>query len=214
MVSNPRKWCIKAATATSSAPGLSGPNVRVWNIHTSLGADFATETWKNKLASFFFKGHLRYRSHLRLQRFVFSWKNGGGKTHQVEETLIHARVTAWSSCEETGSHCSECRNNLNWGFLKWDFLTDWNLKILTNTTLLKKVDFYSNCSSLLCDVTSWRGCCCFFIFCRRQQTEEPAVPSELGLDLLREAALRGGRGGQVPGSGAEEAGLPGRDLLR
>lgn len=52
------------------------------------------------------------------------------------------------------------------------------------------------------------------VFCRRQQTEEPAVSSELGLDLLGEATLRGGRGGQVPGVGAEEAGLPGRDLLR
>lgn len=50
--------------------------------------------------------------------------------------------------------------------------------------------------------------------CRRQPTEEPAVPSELGLDLFREATLRGGRKGQVPGGGAETARLPGGDLLR
>lgn len=49
---------------------------------------------------------------------------------------------------------------------------------------------------------------------RRQQTEEPAIPSELGLDLLGEVALCGGRRGQVPGGGSETSGIPGRDLLR
>lgn len=49
---------------------------------------------------------------------------------------------------------------------------------------------------------------------RREHAEEPAVPVELGLDLLGEGALRGRRGGEVPGGGAETSGLPGGNLLR
>lgn len=49
---------------------------------------------------------------------------------------------------------------------------------------------------------------------RREYPEEPGVPSELGLDLFGEGTLRGRRGGEVPGGGAETARLPGGNLLR
>lgn len=52
-----------------------------------------------------------------------------------------------------------------------------------------------------------------FSYCRRKPTEEPAVPSELGLDIFGKAELRGGWRGQVRGGSAETKRLPRRDLL-
>lgn len=53
----------------------------------------------------------------------------------------------------------------------------------------------------------------YFFLLRWEQAQRPAVPPGLGLDLSGERVLRGGRGGQVFGGGAQTEGLPGRDLL-
>lgn len=52
-----------------------------------------------------------------------------------------------------------------------------------------------------------------FISFRWEQAEGPAVSPGLGLDLPGERVLRGGRGGQVPGSGAETERIPGRNVV-
>lgn len=54
---------------------------------------------------------------------------------------------------------------------------------------------------------------CVCILSRWEQAEGTAVPFGLGLDLPGERLLRGGRGGRVPGGGAEAERLPGRDVF-
>lgn len=51
------------------------------------------------------------------------------------------------------------------------------------------------------------------VLSRWEQAQGTAVPSRLGLDLTGERVLRGGRGGKVPGGGAQAERLPGRDVF-
>lgn len=52
-----------------------------------------------------------------------------------------------------------------------------------------------------------------YILSRWEQAQRTAVPSGLVLDLSGERVLRGGRGGQVPGSSAQAERIPGRDFF-
>lgn len=88
----------------------------------ALARMFTTETWEEKnINEIFFLVHLGFRFHLHPRRFVFSWKIGGGETHQVAEALIHASATACSSSEENDSHCDKWRNNFKVAHFKMEF---------------------------------------------------------------------------------------------
>lgn len=67
-------------------------------------------------------------------------------------------------------------------------------------------------STFLNSLNRFTELACVFVP-RREHPEEPGVPSELGLDLLGEGTLRGRRGGEVSGSGAETSRLPGGNIL-